>query len=270
MNARSAGALGALLLIGSTLSALAADCSPQDGDQLLREEQQFADAVRDCARMEPRVANDGGPEGECVASPRQLDVTEAANASCLSDKQLERFDSLARQIDSNCALIEDWKVEHNYVLDAQCRRDRAWLSALRERQARDRAASEDRDLATPAALLDRESAREASLKDCAQGSRESILSGNMADGVCSGDWSYLSPAEAKAAGRMSSEELRRFRQLSFSYQTACAELSGKLGDKAHSPSLCGADWSWLERTGASAPTSGSGGQVGRTIDKAPF
>jgi hypothetical protein len=269
MNPRSAGLLAIAALIASALSVSAADCSSQDGDRLLKEEEQVVDSLRDCARMDPRVANDGGPEGECVASPRGLDVAEAADASCMSKEQMSRFDNLSYSIDMNCLIIEYWKVGHNYVLDAQCHRDRTWLSAFRAEQDKERGALMERQLRTPADLLEMERSREDDLQACSHGSKEAILNGEMADGVCSGYWSYLSPAEAAAAPRMSGEELKQFRALSYSYQASCAALSEKLGDKAHASNLCGADWSWLEGS-TSAGSAKNGLDVGRALGDKPY
>jgi len=84
--------------------------------------------------------------------------------------------------------------------------------------------------------LKAESARQEALRDCAADGR---------DGSCAKDWSYLSPAEAKLAPRMSDRQLEQFSGLRYDYAQNCRKLSKVMGQAAQSPALCGADWSWL-------------------------
>ncbi|HVA65508.1 MAG TPA: hypothetical protein VNK24_01125 [Elusimicrobiota bacterium] len=84
--------------------------------------------------------------------------------------------------------------------------------------------------------LKAERARQEALRDCAAGGR---------DGSCAKDWSYLSPAEAKLAPRMSDRQLEQFSGLRYDYAQNCRKLSKVMGKDAKSPALCGADWSWL-------------------------
>jgi len=98
------------------------------------------------------------------------------------------------------------------------------------------AAPRAKKIASVSRALKAERARQDALRDCAAGGQ---------DGSCAKDWSFLSPAEAKLALKMSDRQLEEFSGLRYDYAQNCRKLSKVMGQAAKSPALCGADWSWL-------------------------
>jgi hypothetical protein len=102
-------------------------------------------------------------------------------------------------------------------------------------------------MATFDGVYGREKDRVSNLKYCSEYGAGVITSGDAPDGVCAVDWTYLSPAAAKLAPSLSEQQIESFKSVRKEYDKVCGVIEGKVGAESRRISLCGADWTWLDK-----------------------
>lgn len=243
-------ALARLLFVLPLLAAVpvrAVECSSVSIENLMARESARQDNLKECARSSAKLIAMGGLDGVCAASWRALDSQEAEAAPCMTEAQLAKFAHWRDMRNIYCSeLFDSTRGKEGKAFDNHCRTSWDWLKPYDNKRSAETAERWEKELSTVAGLLEHERHRQEDLRECSSYSKAAIEFG-APDGVCSIDWSYLSPAEAKLGPGMSESQLKEFTWLRAQYDESCRKLAKTLGEEAKVSSKCGADWSWLDK-----------------------